>query len=92
LRKGDVKIKCSQRFVANVRNIGTGNHYILVVGWQWGDELNQNIEDKKRDISTLIDEETQLAMMKFFLHTSVPRILKQIEAESKDSSCGERDK
>ena len=47
-------------------------------------------KDEQTEIKTTdespINRETQIAIMKFFLHTSIPRILKQreIEAISKD--------
>jgi len=41
-------------------------------------------KEAKKDITALISEETQIAMMDFFLHTSVPRILKQQELEAKE--------
>lgn len=44
--------------------------------------MSEQTEQKevKKDTNALIDEETQIAMMNFFLHTSIPRILKQKEA------------
>ena len=51
---------------------------------------SQEPRGNKKDISALLDEETQIAIMKFFLRTSVPRILKQ-EAEAKEKKLAEQE-
>jgi len=57
--------------------------------------MSQNAEAKqeeaKREITALVNKETQLAIMRFFLRTSVPRILKQQKSEGKPSGLGERE-
>jgi len=47
--------------------------------------------DVKKDITAQISEETQIAMMNFFMRTSVPRILKQQEQEAKKKELAERE-
>jgi len=48
-------------------------------------------EEAKKDITALINKETQIAIMRFFLQTSVPRILKQKGSEPKALDLEERE-
>jgi len=59
----------------------------------WGDGMNDQAEQEnaKKDITALISEETQIAMMNFFLHTSVPRILKRQELEAQSIEPAQRE-
>jgi len=52
---------------------------------EWGDKVKKKTtESKEKKEVEVIPRETQIAMMKFFLNTSVPKILKDKEKANLD--------